>query len=118
MHSCIASLYGEAGRYQESEEMFKKAMKISPTYTEAYFNLGKLLTSCKIIILLLYLRSMQLTLSLMLLCVPGTLYVQMGRLDDGERYLNHALKLNPNHRGAMNNLRVVEHQRKKHQKQG
>lgn len=35
-----ASLYGEAGRYQESEEMFKKAMKINPTYAEAYFNLG------------------------------------------------------------------------------
>ena len=34
-------MYGELGRYQESEEMFKKAMKINPTYAEAYFNLGK-----------------------------------------------------------------------------
>ena len=42
----------------------------------------------------------------------GTLYVQMGRLDDGERNLLHALKLNPSHHGAKNNLRVVEHQRK------
>ena len=49
-----------------------------------------------------------------MLCVcvcVGTLYVQMGKLDDGERYLRHALKLNPHHHGAMNNLRVVEHQK-------
>ena len=42
--STLASLYGELGKYQESEEMFKKAMKINPTYAEAYFNLGKINT--------------------------------------------------------------------------
>ena len=47
----------------------------------------------------------------------GTLYVQMGRLDEGEKNLLHALKLNPHHHGAMNNLRVVEHQRKTKNKQ-
>ena len=46
----------------------------------------------------------------------GTLYVQMGRLGDAESYLRHALKLNPNHHGAVNNLRVVEHQRKSQEK--
>lgn len=47
----------------------------------------------------------------------GTLYVTMGRLDDGEKQLKHALKLNPHHHGAMNNLRVVEHHRKTQRKQ-
>ena len=50
-------------------------------------------------------------------CSTGTLYVQMGRLDEGEKNLLHALKLNPHHHGAMNNLRVVEHQRKTQNKQ-
>ena len=50
-------------------------------------------------------------------CSTGTLYVQMGRLDKGEKNLLHALKLNPHHHGAMNNLRVVEHQRKTQNKQ-
>ncbi len=41
-----ASLYGEAKRYKESETMFKKALKLSPTYVEAMFNLGKLVPYC------------------------------------------------------------------------
>ena len=41
MLSCTAaSLYGETKRYQESEEMFRKALELNPTYVEAYFNLG------------------------------------------------------------------------------
>ncbi len=36
-----ASLYGEMQRYRDSEEMFRKAIKLNPTYTEAYFNLGE-----------------------------------------------------------------------------
>lgn len=35
-----ASLYGEMKRYKESEAMFRKALKLNPQYTEAYFNLG------------------------------------------------------------------------------
>lgn len=35
-----ASLYGEMKRYKESEKMFRKALKLNPQYTEAYFNLG------------------------------------------------------------------------------
>jgi tetratricopeptide (TPR) repeat protein len=35
-----ASLYGEMKRYKESEKMFRKALKLNPGYTEAYFNLG------------------------------------------------------------------------------
>lgn len=35
-----ASLYGETKRYKESEEMFRKALELNPTYVEAYFNLG------------------------------------------------------------------------------
>ena len=38
-----ASLYGEMKRYKESEKMFRKALKLNPQYTEAYFNLGELL---------------------------------------------------------------------------
>lgn len=35
-----ASLYGEMKRYKESEEAFRKALHIHPSYTEAHFNLG------------------------------------------------------------------------------
>ena len=35
-----ASLYGEMKKYKESEAMFRKALKLNPQYTEAYFNLG------------------------------------------------------------------------------
>ena len=38
---CLASLYGEMKKYTESELMFKKAIQMNPTYTEAYFNLGQ-----------------------------------------------------------------------------
>lgn len=37
----VASLYGEMKKYTDSELMFKKAIQMNPTYTEAYFNLGK-----------------------------------------------------------------------------
>jgi tetratricopeptide (TPR) repeat protein len=37
----VASLYGETKRYKESETMFTKAIEMNPSYTEAYFNLGK-----------------------------------------------------------------------------
>ena len=106
-----ASLYGETGRYKESEEMFKKAMKINPTYAEAYFNLGKLEVqkSEALSFYLFFYNAVSFRL--------GTLYVQMGRLEDGEKHLKDALKLNPHHHGAMNNLRVVEHQRKTQKKQ-
>ena len=55
-------------------------------------------------------------MALMCNVAAGTLYVQTGRLDDAESYLKHALKLNPSHHGAMNNLRVVEYQRKSQKK--
>ena len=106
-----ASLYGETGRYKESEEMFKKAMKINPTYAEAYFNLGKLEVQTSEALFLLFFIYNAVSFCL------GTLYVQMGRLEDGEKHLKDALKLNPHHHGAMNNLRVVEHQRKTQKKQ-
>lgn len=64
-------------RYEESEKMFRKALKVNPQYTEAYFNLG-------------------------------TLFIQMGELDKGERYLNRALELQPQHYGALNNLKVID----------
>jgi len=41
----LASLYGEQKKYKESEKMFRKALKLNPTYTEAYFNLGKSIVS-------------------------------------------------------------------------
>ncbi len=43
----------------------------------------------------------------------GTLYVQMGRWDDGEKELRRALELNPHHHGAMNNLKVAQHYKMK-----
>ena len=42
-----ASLYGEMKKYKESEKMFRKALKLNPTYTEAYFNLGKIARDSK-----------------------------------------------------------------------
>ena len=39
--------------------------------------------------------------------------VQMGRLDEAESHLKHALRLNPGHHGAANNLKVVHHHREK-----
>lgn len=39
--SNTASLYGETKRFSDSERMFHKALKLNPTYVEAYFNLGK-----------------------------------------------------------------------------
>ena len=36
-----ASLYGEMKKYKESEKNFRKALKLNPQYTEAYFNLGQ-----------------------------------------------------------------------------
>lgn len=49
-------MYGESGRYQESEEMFKKAMKINPTYAEAYFNLGNIIKHCIHVLTLAYIH--------------------------------------------------------------
>lgn len=43
----------------------------------------------------------------------GTLFVQMGNLKKGEKYLKKALALHPNHPGALNNLKVIEYYRKK-----
>ena len=43
-----------------------------------------------------------------LLHFTGTLLYQMGQVEEGERYLKYALKLNPNHHGALNNLKVTE----------
>lgn len=37
----------------------------------------------------------------------------MGRLDEAEEQLQHALKLNPSHSGAANNLKVVKHHKAK-----
>lgn len=37
----------------------------------------------------------------------------MGEVDEGEKYLRYALKLNPNHHGALNNLKVIQYYRNK-----
>ena len=88
--------------------MFRKALKLNPTYTEAYFNLGE---DARCIGLLVH--SVNLTLFLIL----GTLFIQMGDLSKGEQYLKKALKLNPGHSGAANNLKVIEHYKKQRQQQ-
>ena len=43
----------------------------------------------------------------------GTLYIQMGLWDDGEKQLRRALELNPDHYGAINNLKVAQHYKQK-----
>ena len=40
IYALTASLYGEMKMFSESEEMFRKAIELNPTYAEAYFNLG------------------------------------------------------------------------------
>lgn len=45
--------------------------------------------------------------------ILGTLLYQMGEVDEGEKYLRYALKLNPNHHGALNNLKVIQYYRNK-----
>lgn len=47
----------------------------------------------------------------------GTMLFQVGRIDEAESKLKHALILNPNHHGAANNLKVVYHHKKKLQQQ-
>ena len=47
-----------------------------------------------------------------ILSATGTLFVQMGELEKGERYLKKALELHPGHSGAHNNLKVIEHYRR------
>ncbi len=85
--------------------MFRKALKLNPEYTEAYFNLG---TSHKFFCE----ENRVITLLVLLVFVPGTLFIQMGELDKGEKYLNKALQLYPQHSGALNNLKVIEHYRR------
>lgn len=97
----VASLYGETKRFEESEEMFKKTIDMRPNYTEAYFNLGKCLSQLARMAIFLY------------YIILGTLLYQMGRVQEGEKYLLQALKLNPNHHGALNNLKVIEYYRNK-----
>jgi len=41
----------------------------------------------------------------------------MGRVEEAESSLKHALKLHPNHHGAANNLKVVQHHKLKAQQQ-
>ena len=38
----------------------------------------------------------------------GTLLYKMGRIKEAEENLKYALKLNPRHHGALNNLKVIE----------
>ena len=40
----------------------------------------------------------------------------MGKIEESEKYLKQALQLNPQHYGALNNLKVVEFQKRKAQK--
>ena len=83
--------------------MFHKAIEMNPTYTEAYFNLGKNIH-----------RNIS---KLLLHCeYTGTLLYQMGKLEESEKYLKQALQLNPQHHGALNNLKVVEFQKRKAQR--
>ena len=104
LHFAIASLYGETKRFRESEEMFRTALKLHPTYVEAYFNLGTseqgYLTECEIIMISTSLSS-------------GTLLYQMGREEEAKQNLHRALELNPHHVGAQNNLRVIEYYQNK-----
>jgi len=37
----------------------------------------------------------------------------MGKVEESEKYLRHALQLNPHHSGAVNNLKVVEYHKRK-----
>jgi len=46
----------------------------------------------------------------------GTLLYQMGKVKEAEKYLRHALQLNPHHSGAVNNLKVVEYHKRKAKK--
>jgi len=48
--------------------------------------------------------------------VIGTLLYQMGKVEEAEKYLRHALQLNPHHSGAVNNLKVVEYHKRKTKK--
>ena len=41
----------------------------------------------------------------------GTLYIQMGEYEKAEVNLKHALLLNPEHYGAVNNLKVLDYHR-------
>ena len=47
----------------------------------------------------------------------GTLLFQMGRVEEAEQSLRYALTLQPNHYGAANNLKVVQHHKLKMQQQ-
>ena len=40
----------------------------------------------------------------------------MGKLEESEKYLKQALRLNPQHHGALNNLKVVEIQKRRAQR--
>jgi Flp pilus assembly protein TadD len=37
----------------------------------------------------------------------------MGKIDEAENHLKYALRLNPNHHGALNNLKVINYYRNK-----
>ena len=49
--------------------------------------------------------------------MAGTLLFQMGRVEEAESSLRRALTLQPNHYGAANNLKVVQHHKLKTQQQ-
>ena len=83
--------------------MFHKAIEMNPTYTEAYFNPIYINITCNISILLLH-------------CHHRYVAVSDGKLEESEKYLKQSLQLNPQHHGALNNLKVIEFQKRKAQR--
>ena len=111
VHYNLGVIHRDAGRPDEAETEFRRALEADPQYFQSHMNLalllagrGELATAAGHLQLAVELepRSDDARANL------GALFLRAGRIDEAESHLRQALTINPDHGPSLQNLALVE----------
>ena len=110
VHYNLGVIHRDAGRPEEAEAEFRRALDADPDYFQSHMNLALLLASRNELDAAAHHLQRAATLeprSDDAVANLGALYLRAGRFDDAERHLRRALAINPDHGPAQQNLELL-----------
>ncbi|MFH1753209.1 MAG: tetratricopeptide repeat protein [Candidatus Omnitrophota bacterium] len=114
VYNNLGVIYGERGDYDKAISLFKRSSEVDPEYGDAYFNLGKAYndTGKKRDAAASYKKAIEVFPEVVTddtYYNLGSIYIQLEMYDEAKGVLREALRLNPRHVYANDNLGISYH---------